>query len=178
MVKLSREMPLIGKAIEHTGLHIKPIHQGVVVVQQSDCVVGLPLKLPKFGTVLNLDSEVILSAIPNHCMLFSDLEIVKKIMDDYSNQIGEVNITVMDMSDQYITLDISKKYARALLAKGCELDLSTDIFKVNQCARTLLALVNVVIWREADDNFKLIVDVSLAPHLWLWLQGAASEYSE
>lgn len=177
MVKLSREMPLIGEIIDHSGLLIKPMHQGVVVVQQSDLVMDTELYLPEFGTVLSSDSETILSAIPKHWMLFCDLEIVQKTMDDYSSQTGDENISVSDMSDQYIILDVSGEHARALLAKGCELDLSVETFKPNQCARTLLAHVNVVVWRETTEDFKLIVDVSFAAHLWLWLQGAAAEYS-
>lgn len=177
MVKLSREMPLIGEVIDHAGLLIKPMHHGVVMVQQSDLVMDTELYLPEFGTVLSSDSETILSAMPKHWMLFCDLEIVKKTMNDYSRQVGEENIVVTDMSDQYITLSVGGKYARALLAKGCELDLSVDIFKPNQCARTLLAHVNVVIWREADEDFELIVDVSFAAHLWVWLKGATAEYS-
>lgn len=177
MVKLSREMPLIGNVIDHSGLFIKPMHSGVVVLQQSDLVMDTALYLPEFGTTVSSDFEIILSAMPNHWMLFCDLEIVEKTMDDYASQIGKANIIVSDMSDQYIMLEVRGKHARALLAKGCELDLSADIFKPNQCARTLLAHVNVVIWREANEDFKLIVDVSFAAHLWLWLKSAAAEYS-
>lgn len=177
MVELLREMPLIGEVIDHSGLFIKPMHCGAIVLQQSDIVANTVLQLPEFGTVASSGSETILSAIPKHWMLFCDLKIAPKTVDDYSSQVGEANIVVTDMSDQYIVLCMGRKHARALLAKGCELDLSVDIFKPNRCARTLLAHMDVVICRETSEDFKLIVDVSFASHLWLWLKGAATEYS-
>ncbi|MCJ8323459.1 MAG: hypothetical protein HRU29_13395 [Rhizobiales bacterium] len=177
MSELKREMPLIDELIDHADLLIKPAHSGVILLQQADSVGKMPFDLPGFGTVKVSETTSILSAIPKQWLVFCGLNEAQKLANDYANQVADENIIITDMSDQYIILKIAKKHARALLAKGCELDLSADVFALNVCARTLLAHINVVIWRTEDEDFNLLVDVSYAAHLWLWLTGASGEYA-
>lgn len=177
MSELKREMPFIAELIDHSGLLIQPDYSGIIMLQQSEIVAKMPLDLPDRGTATAIKSATILSAIPKQWLVFCSLADVKKITDDYAKKIGEANVIITDMSDQYLTISINGSHAKALLAKGCELDLSADVFTPNLCARTLLAHINVIIWRGGDEEFKLIVDVSYMPHLWLWLNGAAAEYT-
>ncbi|PCJ38599.1 MAG: hypothetical protein COA81_12675 [Alphaproteobacteria bacterium] len=64
----------------------------------------------------------------------------------------------------------------ALLAKGCALALSGDVFTVKDVASTLLAQANIMIWRHGKDSFRILFDVSLSDYLWHWLKGAAAEF--
>jgi sarcosine oxidase subunit gamma len=173
MSELKREMPLFGQSIEHSKILIKPMQTGIVLLQQSECVAKMPLELPDFNKLEYGESRTIVSALPKQWLCFCELENTKQVADDYARQAGEQNIVISDMTDQYTVLSITGSHAKALLAKGCELDLSVDVFKPNLCARSLLASFNVVIWRGSD----VLVDVSYAEHLWIWLQGASAEFT-
>ena len=177
MADLLRDMPLLGDVIDHSELKIRPQHLGVVMIQLSDMVTTSPLELPDFGIVSAQDAHTIFSIIPNQWLHICQLNKVDEAIATYKAKITNQNIVVSRMSDQYIVFKINGNDAQNLLAKGCELDLSSDNFKQNHCARTLLAHLNVVIWREADDGFKLLIDASYAEHLWLWLEGAGLEFS-
>lgn len=177
MADLSIETPLSTNMIDYSGLKIKPHHMGVVMVQQSDIVTKSPLELPSFGKLFAQDGETTFTVIPNQWLHICALDKVAEIVANYKTKITTENIIISTMSDQYIIFEIKGTHAQNLLAKGCELDLSSDNFKQNSCARTLLAHLNIVIWRETAEDFKLLIDASFAEHLWLWLEGAASEFS-
>uniref|UniRef100_A0A2A4Z5Y9 Sarcosine oxidase subunit gamma n=1 Tax=OCS116 cluster bacterium TaxID=2030921 RepID=A0A2A4Z5Y9_9PROT len=176
MADLLRDMPLSADVIDYSELKIKPQHLGVVMVQQSDIVAKSPRDLPSFGNVMMQDGVTIFSAIPNQWLHICQLDKIDEAIANYKAKITSENIVISCMSDQYIVFEINGDQAQNLLAKGCELDLSISNFKQNSCARTLLAHLNVVIWRETDDGFKLLIDASFAAHLWLWLEGAALEF--
>jgi sarcosine oxidase subunit gamma len=50
------------------------------------------------------------------------------------------------------------------LASGCPLDL--ERFAVGRATRTVFETVEVIVWREAADRFRVFVWRSFAP--WLW----------
>lgn len=178
MSEILRQMPLVDQIIEYKNLTIKPIDTGVVMVQKSDIVANTHLDMPVFGTMEEANGISILSVMPDVWMILSALDKVGETLAMYQTKIGDDNIVLTDMSDQYLQLDLSGKHVRALLAKGCELDLSLDKFTKNSTARSLLAHLNVVIYRGNGDGITIVIDASYAEHLWLWLEGAAQEYSK
>jgi sarcosine oxidase, subunit gamma len=91
------------------------------------------------------------------------------------------HMALTDVSDGRIALALFGPSARAVLAKGCPLDLHPRSFKPGQCAQSLLAKANVLLHLRADDphagpTFDLYVARSFAPYLWSWLDDAGREY--
>ncbi len=72
--------------------------------------------------------------------------------------------------------------ARALLQKGCPLDLHSRAFGAGQCAQTILAKATVAIHLVADESvaegpaFEVYVLRSFAEYLWAWIEDAGREY--
>jgi sarcosine oxidase subunit gamma len=83
-----------------------------------------------------------------------------------------------DLSDARTTIAIAGGAARALLAKGCALDLHPSRFAVGECAQSLLAQVPILLWQHLDEpEFRIAVAAQSAAHLWAWLVDASSEFA-
>jgi len=84
--------------------------------------------------------------------------------------------SVVDVSASRTVIAASGADARALLAKGCALDLHAAAFRSGACAQTLLAKAQVILHCAADEPvFHLYVRNSLADYLSRWLTDAAAE---
>ncbi|MFJ1707077.1 sarcosine oxidase subunit gamma [Kitasatospora sp. NPDC088346] len=85
--------------------------------------------------------------------------------------------SVVDVSANRTTLELSGPAARPVLEKGCALDLHPRVFGPGRCAQTLLAGVNVIIQQvDAEPTYRLLVRGSFAQHLTHWLLDAMEEY--
>jgi len=74
-------------------------------------------------------------------------------------------------------LELSGDKARALLLKGCPLDLHPSVFKPGQCAQSVLGKTSVTLWQIADAPvYRMIVRRSFADYLGHWLIDAAREF--
>lgn len=89
--------------------------------------------------------------------------------------------SVVDVSAQRTTLELSGPGARGLLAMGCSLDLHPRVFAVGHCAQTTLAHTPVILVRRkpsvigAEPVFWLMVRASFAAHLAAWLIDASED---
>lgn len=191
--ELARKMPLEGSVIAHEGLTIRPVlGRGKILLQRSNSVADSEMEtlgqkfVQTFGTGLPLnvcdktvskDSAItVLCLNPSSWIIICDEDDVGTIMGWFEEAAQAATITTSDMTDQYICLDIRGSFARSLLAKGCALDLAEESFSENHVARSLLAQANIVIWRH-DSSYRIIFDVSLCDYLWLWLEGASTEFA-
>lgn len=76
-----------------------------------------------------------------------------------------------------IVYAVSGVHARAVLAKGCALDLHPRVFGAGGCAQTLLAKASVLIHqRAADPVYDVYVARSYGGYLRAWFEQAAGEY--
>jgi sarcosine oxidase subunit gamma len=82
-------------------------------------------------------------------------------------------LSAVEVSDREITLAIEGPAAVDLLATGCPRDLAR--MPVGSGARTVFDTAQVVLTREAEDRFHLIVWRSFAPHVRALLDLAARE---
>lgn len=81
---------------------------------------------------------------------------------------------VNDVSDGYVSVEITGPLAYALLVRGCELDLHRRAFGAGRFAATQVAGIDVLIHLRAQgDAYELLVDRSLAAGLWMWLKDRA-----
>jgi len=71
---------------------------------------------------------------------------------------------------------LSGRDARALLSKGCPLDLHPSVFPPGSVAGSILAALTVTLHHSEDGAFDLYVFRSFGLALWEWLQEAGEEY--
>jgi len=85
---------------------------------------------------------------------------------------------VVDVSDARCVLRLSGATARAVLARGCALDLHPRGFAIGDVAQTRLAKADVILHLCADEAdaagpaFDIYVACSFADYLWRWLADA------
>ena len=85
--------------------------------------------------------------------------------------------TVIDLSASRAVIEVAGLRARALLEKGCGLDLHPRAFGPGQCAQTLFARLPVIIDQlGAAPAYRLFVRRSAARWLADWLIDAAEEF--
>jgi len=85
--------------------------------------------------------------------------------------------SVVDVSANRTTLELSGPAAREVLEKGCALDLHPRAFPPGRCAQTLVSKVNVVLHRVGPEpTYRLLVRGSFAQYLADWLLDAMEEY--
>src|SRR6266446_2846856 len=86
--------------------------------------------------------------------------------------------TVVDLSASRAVIEISGPRARALLEKGCGLDLHPRVFGPGYCAQTLFAKLPVILDQlSAAPSYRLFVRRSAARWLAEWLIDAAMEFA-
>jgi sarcosine oxidase subunit gamma len=87
--------------------------------------------------------------------------------------LGDRPGSVVDVSAQRVDVIVDGPGARDLLAHCCALDLHPSVFRMGMCAQTLVAQVQVILWRPAEDSFHLLTRLSYVDHLLAWLRDAA-----
>ena len=79
-----------------------------------------------------------------------------------------------DVSHSRTVLALSGPDARAVLAKGCPLDLHPRAFGPGRCAQTLFAGTGVsLLQRDESPRFEMMVRRSYARWLWRWMEVSA-----
>lgn len=81
-------------------------------------------------------------------------------------------LAAVDVSANRVAFEVTGEGVTALLAQGCALDLDASVFRVGDCAQTLLARVEVLLHRTALDAFVVFVRPSFAPYLQGWFDDA------
>jgi sarcosine oxidase subunit gamma len=85
--------------------------------------------------------------------------------------------TVVDVSANRTTIELSGAKARDVLMKGCSLDLHPRAFGPSRCAQTALARTAIVLHQTTDEPaYRILVRCSFAEYLAEWLMDAASEF--
>lgn len=83
---------------------------------------------------------------------------------------------VVDVSANRTTLSIAGPRARAILERGCSIDLHPRVFGPGRCAQTDLARANVILFQvSAEPEYRILVRPSFAAYLAAWLADAFSD---
>jgi sarcosine oxidase subunit gamma len=99
--------------------------------------------------------------------------------DDVAELTGE---SVVDVSANRTTIELSGPHARDVLEKGMSIDLHPRAFGPGQCAQTLLARAQVILRQldtaptTAGPTYHVLVRGSFAPYLADWLVDASKEF--
>ena len=86
--------------------------------------------------------------------------------------------SVADVSANRCVIELSGRHVRAVLAKGCSLDLHAKAFAPPQVAQTLLAKAQVLLQCiDTRPTMRLYARPSFAPYVAQWLTDAAAEFA-
>jgi sarcosine oxidase subunit gamma len=84
--------------------------------------------------------------------------------------------SVVDVSANRTTLELSGPAARATLEKGCPVDLHPRGFGPGTAVLTTLAHLPVVLWQSGPTTYRLLPRSSFADYVTRWLLDAVSEF--
>ena len=160
----------------HLNLRCDPSDSQTLTAASTALGVGLPLVPNTFHEASDIrihwlgPDEWLVLAPMTHTHLF------EKINSAWTG----LHHSVTDITGGQTVVRIEGERAREVLNQGCTLDLHQRVFKVGQCAQSLLAHVPVLISRCTDNGngtcrFDLVVRRSYADHLVKWLVDAARE---
>jgi methylglutamate dehydrogenase subunit D len=83
----------------------------------------------------------------------------------------------VDQSGGKAVLRVSGSRARAVLAKGCMLDLDPRAFTPGDAATTPIALIDCVLWQlDEAPSYDLAMPSTFATSFWAWLTASAAEF--
>lgn len=102
---------------------------------------------------------------PDEWLLLADGDPSPMLEDLLSGRIEAKPYAAVDISDRLVGLEVAGPEVEDVLASGCPLPLDPQAFPVGRATRTLFAKAEVVLWRRADDRFRVEVGRSFAPYL-------------
>ncbi|MGH8253648.1 MAG: sarcosine oxidase subunit gamma [Steroidobacteraceae bacterium] len=73
--------------------------------------------------------------------------------------------SLVDVSHRQAAIELTGDAATTLLATGCPLDLDASVAPVGFCTRTVYAKAEVVLWRQAPQQFQLQAWRSFLPYV-------------
>lgn len=115
---------------------------------------------------------------PDEWLVWSDTQAGEGLAQSLRAASRGMAAAVVDVSHARIVYAVGGSNARAVLAKGCSLDLHERAFPVGRCAQTLLAKMPILVQRAGiEPMFEIHVARSFRDYVWTWLQAAASEYA-
>ncbi|MDO5662640.1 MAG: sarcosine oxidase subunit gamma family protein [Brachybacterium sp.] len=84
----------------------------------------------------------------------------------------------VDLSANRTTLVLRGPSARAVLEKGCQLDLHPRVFAAGSAAVTQIGVVPVILVRSAEEEWRIAPRASFADYLVRWLLDGMVEFRE
>ena len=91
--------------------------------------------------------------------------------------LGEAPGQVVDLSANRTTFDLTGPRARAVLEKGCALDLHPRSFTPGTAVSTEVGNIPIVLHKTGDESYRLLPRASFADFLGRWLLDAMREYA-
>jgi sarcosine oxidase, subunit gamma len=118
---------------------------------------------------------------PDQWLITAPAADVATLMSALREALDGVHSAITDVSDGRVALRLAGPSARAVLAKGCPLDLHPRAFPPGSVAGSVLAKTEVLLHLVGEDEhggpaFDLYVGRSFAHYLWAWLTDAGLEY--
>lgn len=91
--------------------------------------------------------------------------------------LGDAPGQVVDLSANRTTFEVTGPRARAVLEKGCALDLHPRSFTPGTALNTEVGNIPVVLQKTGEESFRLFPRASFADFLGRWLLDAMREYA-
>ena len=92
------------------------------------------------------------------------------------DSLAGAHAAVVDVSANRTQLELEGVAARAVLEKGCPLDLHPRSFGAGRAVTTTLARIPLVLWQVGPVSYRLLPRSSYADYVARWLVDAAQEH--
>ena len=157
-------------------LRVKPDNKSVMTAAEKTLGFKLPLEAGTTAGATGGDNDVsALWIAPDQWWIVASDSAVQAAALPAS--LAKLKAGVTEIGESRTCIRVSGPKARALLEKGCPLDLHESKFQAGNCARSLIGKVPVALHQVSDQPaYDLYVLRSYAEFLWLWLEDAAREY--
>jgi sarcosine oxidase subunit gamma len=99
------------------------------------------------------------------------------LIGSLTEALGDAPGQVVDLSANRTTFELSGPRARAVLEKGCSLDLHPRSFTPGTALNTEVGNIPVVLQKTGEESFRLFPRASFADFLGRWLLDAMREYA-
>lgn len=83
---------------------------------------------------------------------------------------------VVDLSANRTTFELTGPRARAVLEKGCSLDLHPRVLKTGSALSTEIGNIPAILWKTGDETYRIFPRASFADFLGRWLLDGMREY--
>jgi sarcosine oxidase subunit gamma len=84
---------------------------------------------------------------------------------------------VVDLSANRTAFELTGPRARAVLEKGCSLDLHPREFNAGTAYSTVIGNIPAILWKTGEESFRVLPRASFADFLGRWLLDAMREYA-
>jgi sarcosine oxidase subunit gamma len=112
---------------------------------------------------------------PDEWLLLAPGEEAATLLAPLDAAIGEEPHSLVDVSHRQTGISVSGPGAVLALSGAVLLDLSPESFPVGMATRTILDKAEIVLWRQAEDQFHVEVWRSFAPYAWQLLEMLRAE---
>ena len=139
----------------------------------------LDIELPVVAnTVIEKDGLSVLWMSPDQWLLLTENQDMQAKVSMLSGALEDVFASINDVSGGQTVVNIKGDKALKVINKGTTFDVHPSVFGPGQCAQTVFAKMNVLIFPKQEDNLAvdLIVRRSFADFLGRWLINACVEY--
>jgi sarcosine oxidase, subunit gamma len=113
---------------------------------------------------------------PDEWLVVSDEE-PGTVVEAISGAVGGAHAAVVDVSANRTILELAGTCARAVLEKGCPVDLHPRAFQPGTAVTTTLARVPLILWQVRPDAYRLMPRSSFADYVARWLVDAMHEFA-
>jgi sarcosine oxidase subunit gamma len=100
-----------------------------------------------------------------------------ELADRLRNALGSDPGSVVDVSANRTTLELSGPAARETLEKGCVVDLHQRSFAPGTAVATTLGPVPVLLWQTGATTYRVLPRASFADYVARWLLDATTEFA-
>jgi sarcosine oxidase subunit gamma len=139
---------------------------------------GLP---PKSGDVRGTGDTAVLWLGPGEFLVVAPAESHESLGGDLPGALvealGDGAGQVVDLSANRTTFEFSGPRSRTMLARGCSLDLHPSVFKAGMALSTEIGGIPAILWKTADQTYRIFPRASFAEFLGHWLLDAMREYA-
>ncbi|UEL28747.1 sarcosine oxidase subunit gamma [Pseudarthrobacter sp. L1SW] len=124
-------------------------------------------------SVLWLGPEEFLLVAPTEAHESLGGDLIQALREALGSDAGQV----VDLSANRTTFELTGPRARAVLEKGCSLDLHPRVLQAGTALSTEIGNIPAVLWKTGDESFRIFPRASFADFLGRWLLDAMREYA-
>ena len=137
----------------------------------------LGTELPRSaGDVASHGEHSVLWQGPDEWLVVSQMS-AEALVEELQLSVAGAHAAIVDVSANRTVLELRGAAARAVLQKGCPLDLHPRAFAPGRAVSTTLARVPLILWQVGPDSYRLLPRSSFADYVARWLLDATQEYA-